>query len=222
MSTTAKLLIPIGLGIAAAVVNWLAVSRQTDPVFFTVAKEDLAAGAYLLPRTVEKKPLPSQYRDLKNTAVLFEEFGAVENSRVQRPLKKGDLIFYADCARDQHHLTLRPGESAVPMSLAGIPMEPGVIRVGNMIEFLIPVKTDDGDVDEWVGPFRVISVGTDFTPRQEKESGRGNSEKITVAVPTAPSNVGDTASEYEKLEVFLARQRDPVPAMLKLVRLHGG
>src|SRR5581483_7536119 len=87
---------------------------------------------------------------------------------VTRDMTLGDIVFWRDCQSTRGELS----EAAVPVSLDGVDLVPGLLRVGNQISFVMaappappagppapPGSPGQGRLFEEVGPFRIVSVG---------------------------------------------------------------
>jgi len=230
-----KLLVPLLLAVAAGVLNYAALSRRegaTGSETFLQAAEDVAAGAPIGEGAV--RPLPISGTDeelaaLRAAAVPEAERATVVGNPAPRPLKKGDLILWRDTVPPPRDLEAGPGEKVLPVSLEGVTVEPGLLKVGREIGFLVDPGATAEDprsrpAPEYVGPFRLLSVGAVVSPDAYAPAGggpgrAGDRRVVSVAVKLDAENRLDARSGRLVAALSSADRRrivavllDPAPA----------
>jgi len=156
-----RLLVPIGIGLAAGLLNWMALSAEVARFDYVRLKTDVRAGELLEDGLFESIECNA---DWKTTAIPYARRGILYGLAVPRDLKQGDLLLWRD-VRSSGNLDLKAGETALNLSLDGIPFEPGLIRIGSHLGFAIGSRPDEEgnrifpDNFELLGPFRIVSVG---------------------------------------------------------------
>ena len=214
MSNTLKLLIPVGLGIVAAIINFIVLSSSTAEVTFAVASEDIPIGASFDGK-VDKVGIPKNNASgllEKKVAIQYKNSGVLRGQKAStRELKKGDLILYSDFdIRDNNSIDYRKNnEVARTIQLDGNQIFAS--NIGDRIWFEIPkysrVTTDSNDVNvfrmegipEKIGPYRIIGIGSQVASQSDGYSFNGDS--VTVAYERNPSQ--SEALQIKKLNEFV-------------------
>src|SRR5262245_2799656 len=135
MSYTVKILIPLGLGVVAAILNLMVLRGATQPVEFVQVTQDIDFGKPFTSDVLAKLQLPSQFSHLKATAVPYSDMGILIDQPAQRKLVKGDIVFLRDIAVLKDRMELRDDESAFPVSLNGIEVPAVVLQIGKELDF---------------------------------------------------------------------------------------
>ncbi len=162
MSHSIKLLIPVGLGIVAAGINWFAVKRMTEPVYFVQVTTEVAEGTVFTKDNLGAAELPAHYADLKDTAFPYAEdegVGVLLGKRATRHYRKGDLVFRRDRAEPGPLGSLKADEEVHVVSMGNVDTVPQFMRIGGEISFRFQAAGQPDDA-EWVGPFKLRSVGS--------------------------------------------------------------
>ena len=212
MKYLTKLLIPIGLGVLAFVLNWLAVQPQLGREFVTV-NQDVALDKELTESQFAKfKIVGEDFDRLKQTLVPWEERAALVGLPVRRELIKGDFIFWQDVRYVSADFLPAADEVPLHISLEGVDYEPSLLKVGNLVGIVVPVSpkvegAGDGTTSaaainaelnaqfEELGPFRVLSVGERTLQKpgetDSAERRKGNERIVTLAIklPTAEAEM---------------------------------
>ena len=202
MSYGVKLLIPIGLGVMAALFNWLSLASQTQLVDFTMVSRDIPAGSVLSEKDLEKLGIPAnQSKGLKKTAVPYDERAALIGEKVLRGMEKNDLVFWQDTLVRGEVIEWEPGEAfgvVVPLNNVKVPP----LHVGDKVNFRVPVKDEATGKDEMrdLGPFRLIMVGQKRRSDRSVTIGIENIEQVTVAFPK------EKQTHHIQLQEFLDRR----------------
>jgi hypothetical protein len=208
MKSFARFLIPVGLGVFAFVLHWLAVKAQLGNDF-VVIKTSVKADEVLAEAKLEKfRVVADDFDRLKRTLVPWEERTAIYGLPVRRALEKGDLVFWQDVQYITSDFLLGDREIPLHLSLDGVDYEPSLLRVGNQIGLIVPIATantnnrpgnppalDLNTRFEELGPFRILSVGqrTISAPGEDGPAqARGDAHLVTLAVPV---DAGDSSSQ---------------------------
>jgi len=228
MKKLSQFLIPLGLGMAAFVFNWMAVQPQLGRDFVVVSS------AVAIDKPLEESALSpfkivgEDFSRLKQTLVPWEERASLLGLPVQRPLQAGDFVFWQDVRYVAADFLTGPDEIPLHVSLAGVDYEPSLLKVGNQVGLIVPVMnipgatpgatpTDPTTSDassfgrsaptqyEELGPFRILSIGlrTEAAPNQADvlESPRGNVRILTLAVKTDAPRTESTAATSRALPI---------------------
>ncbi len=218
MSYTVKILIPIGLGIVAAILNLVVLNGRTKPVSFIKVNRDIKYGEPIEGSVLEELQLPAEFSHLKDTAVPFEDLGVLIAQPAQRDLTKGDIVFLRDIAIRGERIDLRSGETAFPLTLRDVEIPSVILQIGNELEFKVkPSGANNANAEPiWVGPFRLLSVGDKVSNDENSKTG-STSPTITVAFD---SRATGKRQEHQKLLEQAADQLRGEDRMLLNVQLH--
>ena len=143
MKSLLKLAIPIGLGILATVLNFMAGASNQKLVYFLAANSDIPAGTIITDQHVKQVGIPAnQVGSLKGTAVPYSEKAVLFGRPCPRALKENDLIFYRDVSPSDPEMDLRDNEVAIHLSLEGFITTslPSILNIGDEIDFLVPKR----------------------------------------------------------------------------------
>ena len=226
MSNLLKLLIPIALGTAAAIVNFIVLSGATHEVRFVVASEDIPAGA-LFDGKVEEIAIPKNHATgllEKRTGVRYKDVGVLRGQRSAfRTLKKGDIVLYSDFdIGDSGSVDFRRNdEVARTIQLDGNQIY--AANIGDWIWLEIPkysrVATNpQGDfrfdkVPEKIGPYRIIGIGSQIEAQSEGYT--FNADSVTVAYGRNPKP--KEIDRIKKLNDFVTDREFDVSNNLKVL-----
>jgi hypothetical protein len=201
-----KLGIPIVLGLAAGALNYWVLSGQQKTGAFVVVKDAVKAGDRLEEDNLDKVVLPGEPGSLATTAVPYADRSILYGRPALRNLAKNDLILYRDVTPSSGDLVAGKDEEALPVSLDGLHVDPKLIQVGDQIGFLVanPPPADSAKPKageqpkpvepEYVGPFRVLSVGSVVNRRPGDGAPTGGDMKtITIALKLQGNSIKDDA-----------------------------
>ncbi len=205
MSYSIKLLVPIGLGLLAAAINWGTLYSGTRPVNFVQVSKPLRVGDIFRGDVLASVALPATYSKLDRTAVLWEDRGILSGQIVQRDLEPGDIVFLRDTSIDGAQLRLREGETAFLVSLHGVNPSPALLRVEHLVRFRIPA-VEEHPQPEWVGPFRLVSVGSTLTDGIDRKSGNQSIDQVTIAFPPEATRSPQEKRDCELMQKFCDMQ----------------
>ena len=225
MKTLTKLLIPIGLGVLAFGLNWMAVQPQMGRDFVTV-NQDVALDKELTESQLAQfKIVGQEFDHLKQTLVPWEERAALLGLPVRRDLKKGDVVLWQDVRYVSADFLPAADEVPLHISLEGVDYEPSLLKVGNQVGIVVPVSpkvqaTGDGTISaavlsaelnaqfEELGPFRILSIGERTLQKpgesDSAERRKGDENKVTLAIKLP-------AADVEKYAAGAATGSRPVP-----------
>lgn len=194
MSHSVKLLIAIGLAVLAAIMNFAAVSSSTKPVKFVSLNEARRAGETITTDVMSAVDVPAQYADdLKQSIVPWNEMAILSGKRLSRDVEAGELLLWEDAPVRGPRYDLREGETAVFINVSDSSVS--TVTVGESISFRFPGE-DSEQTMQWVGPFRVVTVG-DKRVRGESED---RVTELSVAMPEVT-----TDARFELLQTYIDR-----------------
>ncbi len=204
MNYLIKLLIPLALGIVAAVINWSVLSSGTQPVYYVTVKKSLNVGDRFELELASPLGLPPSFRDLSTTIVPYRDRGVLSGRVVRRRIEAGDPIFFADTDLGGEWLTLGPSEELFPVELGKLSVDPALLRIGNQIRFRVPpVSNEEGP--QWVGPFRIVAVGSKINNNFSDEKSMSYvAGKLEVGIAY---NMERDGEQLKRLEAFCDQQR---------------
>ena len=194
MSHTVKLLAAIGLGVLAAILNFAVISQRTNPVPFAVLKEPISGGTTITTDMISSVDVPAQFAEaLSKSVIPMEDMAVLSGKIATQDIESGVLILWDRIPTGGPQYDLRDGETALFIDVSSSPV--ASIAVGEQISFRIPTP-DQEDRLEWVGPFRVVTVGDNRIPGDRND--RVN--EISIAMP---ENASDP--RFEKLQSYIDR-----------------
>src|SRR5438552_841396 len=115
-----RILIPIGLAVAAGALYFLALSRTGPALELVVAKEEIKPGTLLMDDLFDRVAVWADRNIIWKSAVPYEHRGvALLGRRIRREVKPGEVIFFVDVREEASGMTLplRPGEVALLVPL---------------------------------------------------------------------------------------------------------
>lgn len=205
MKNLGNLLIPLGVGTLAFVLNWMAVQPQLGRDFVTVNEDAPLDKPLDESQLTPFKIVGSDFDTLRKTLVPWEERAAVLGLPVRRDLRNGDFVFWQDVRYLSADFLPGPDEIALHVSLEGVDYEPSLLKVGNQIGLVVPLTAQQSEASlsnpatvpvelssrfEEVGPFRILSVGGRTLEQpgetEQEDRDRGNTNFVTLAVKLDP------------------------------------
>ncbi len=215
---TVRLLFRLGLPAACAVlaafINFGAVRSSVKTTSCTVITRRVGPGEPLDLSLLGQMAIPGDSIHLKATFVPSEEREVILGTVAQRELHPGDLLMWRDVKRPTVGIEAAPDEFVLPIDLTGVAVETSMLFAGDIVSFWIappsinprralPATGIDPDY-QMIGPFRVLSVGSDTSRNPEVVGsqgsrgggphGRGNERVISVAVKLSPDGRFDVPS----------------------------
>ena len=191
-----RLALPVGFGVAAAVLNILTIAARIKPEPFVAVKRSVLAGDTFAPEDLVQVELSGDLKALRQAAIPWTQRANLYYRIVPRDLIEGDIVLWRDATALIEELP-QAGEDRLPITLSNIPSVPSLILVGQQIGFWIG-QADDGEGPrgasgnaaggEYVGPFRVLAVGERAAPGREGASASRTAmeQVLTLAVRLNP------------------------------------
>lgn len=209
MTPWMRMLLPVGFGIAAAVINFVVLKQLNQQTEFVSVggKVPLAQGTPFAPANLTPLPVSGNVAKLNKAWIRWEDRDTIYGRPAGRTLRKGELVLRQD-AQPVKELKPGPDEDAMVISLGTVEVEPKLLLIGEKIGFLIrqarpepapeapavnsppvsftlPKKPDPQDVDiKYLGPFRLLSVGDRLSRNvgESKKDNRGDGRTVTIAI----------------------------------------
>ena len=214
MKSLTTLLLPIGLGVAAAAMNFYSLNSVLRPVEFITVSEDLTAGHVIAEKDLAPVETPAKLsKDLKYAAPTYKNRSMLIGQRLLRDVSAGSLVFYkdTDVAEIGADVDFRsPSEAGLTVWLGKNRASSADLRVGMEVYFRVIVIAEDGTSktvgEPGLGPFRLIAVGG--------QQGLGGDEARSVSQVTVAIDLDNPKPQHRQLEQFLdawleKRAQDP-------------
>jgi hypothetical protein len=192
-----RVVLPIVLGIAAAVLNFMVLRGSTAPLELTAVRSEVKAGTELNEDMLERLSVRADQRVFKAT-VPYAERGTLLGRRVTRSLGAGEVVLYADMHKldeEDINLYLKPGESTVTVPVKSSRIAKGLER-GACVGILVarrpaggtklPVAGSAPLAHQMLGPFRLLSRGT--LTDLSRSAALGEVQMAMVAVVRMPDS----------------------------------
>ncbi len=213
MKSLLKFVLPLVLGIGAAVFNFVVLNNSVKEVRFIKATQEIKAGDTFSLDNVELLEVLDQHAaSLKEAAVRFRDKALLRGQTATRNLAPGDVILYRDTGGLVGQIYDFRGDdiAALPVSLDGITTPPRM-NVGDLVQLKIPPKLGDApDATRWIGPFRLLSVGSEISNTAEV----GESRRISIAY-----DIKNNKRAIDELEAFIDRSYSGEEAELIGIKL---
>jgi|SRR5579872_1222534 len=215
MNHAIKLAIPIGLGVVAGALNFVAV-RPDPQTSYVTAKTAIAAGSALGNDSSDfgKTGVPD---DVKIPGAVRSEDVAVFFGRISpRDVEPGELLFFSDISTAPAGLKLELGQVAVNISLEDVRFESHLLKVGRRVGFAVRQGALAGSAQneepageagrqesryEVLGPFTILSVGGRTSRFGDDSSQTGIASTISVACELPESSSGLSPKDSRLIEV---------------------
>ncbi|MGE0755658.1 MAG: hypothetical protein AB7F89_00070 [Pirellulaceae bacterium] len=181
MNYAIKLLIPLGFGLAAAVINWIVLTSGTREVLYVTVSQPLDVGDRFVLEYAEPLAVPATFKDLSQTIVPFADRGVLSGRVVRRRIEAGDPVFFADTDLGGKWLDLQPNEELYPVSLDQVAVDPELLRIGNQIRFRVPPIAGENE-PPWIGPFRIVAVGSKINNNFSEDRSIGSAGSLSVGI----------------------------------------
>ena len=206
MTALTKLLLPLGIGIAAAALNYWLMSRVTSPRDFVVVTQRIEAGQLFERPKLGTVRVSGDLDQFSKSALSPANLSVILNRPAPRTMEPGDVVLWRDASPPPQELAPGDGEHAMPISLQGVDIVPELLLVGQYVGFFVAVAPEGAvvspgqepaDVEiEYVGPFRVLSVGGRLsrTAEEMRSSSSSDGDKIIVAIRLGPGQTPDAST----------------------------
>lgn len=173
-------------GIIAFVLNAAYLSSRTKPLQYVAIKSTVAAGEACDKSVFTPMEVPA---DLKTAAIPYSEVATLWGRRAARDLEPGELVLRQDIVMERADMQLAPGETGLHIPVESLHLEPGLLRVGMEIGFVVPRASADASNPaavqqfEQLGPFRIVSINSDVadSPYEGDDASSARIANITVA-----------------------------------------
>lgn len=210
------------LGIAAYIANYAYLANREGFTGYVQANVALVKDEDVYSQENVSEVLIAHNGPLPVNAVLWEDREFLLGSLVKRDLNAGELVTISEIGGRKEDLALESGETAVVLSVEGIQVEPGLLKVGRVVGFVVPKGRVSSTLDsetgtapsryEQLGPYRVVSV--DDIIRVESES--GVDDEVTTGLSTISIAVklnSDGAFDEEVSRLIEAQRRQTIEAI---------
>ena len=211
----------IGLGLLSAFLMNKAVQQRMDQldaeanrglemVEVVVANRDLEKGDVLVADAVASRQVPKQY--VHASAVVPASFSQVENTRLQVPLKRGEVVLPAHIdglGQRVFSTILKKGMRALTFEVDEISSTAGMLRPGDRVDLIYSVKpSDPGASSERVlfpllSNVSILATGQSVT----KQDNQGTERRFT--------NVTLEVSPFDANRILLAKSTGDLTAVLR-------
>jgi hypothetical protein len=198
-----KLLLPVGLGLAAFAINMMGFGSNAGPapVKLAAAATDIKEGEIVTAKMVDSVSAPGGSAVAKSAVPYAERGVVVIGQAARRKITKGEMLLFDDFRLQSTELqdsALAPGEVEVHLSLENIKCPSNLLQPNAQIGFVVvnraPVEGLEGMLKSnkpprILGPFRVVSVGGK-TSSLDRESSHGG-QPLTIGVAVKPGPTGN-------------------------------
>ncbi len=106
MSHISKLMIALGLALAAAMTNLTWLKAQTKPALFVSVGEEIASGQPITEASLVPIPVPGEANGLRSTFIPWEDRATILEYPAPRNYSAGDLIFRQDIRPQSERLEI--------------------------------------------------------------------------------------------------------------------
>jgi hypothetical protein len=217
------LILALGMGIAAAMLNWAYLNseaRRVTMVDFIGVKPGvtIGRGERLVDENLVPVPVPlSQADTLRDFAIQFKDRNTVVTKNVTRTIVGGSLLLEDDLRPPPPELTLKKEEVALFIPVDTRSFVPSLVKPGDMVWFLVvsdgaptpaagvaaPTPAAGSPVPpsgtEAIGPFRVLSLGNRLGSADAmKASGIPQTQENVMTIP-GELTAGKLEPKAEKL-----------------------
>lgn len=202
-----KLFLPIGLAAAAFAGNRAyLMGQKQESVTYVIVTEQLLANGTTTFAEENLSPIEISVTGANGLpAVPWESRAILYGAEVKRDFEAGDLVLLNDIGVETPDLELNEGEIALVIPLEGIDVEPGLLKVGASIGFIVdrPVDAEENPIATTtpavvakvqLGPFRIVSVGTEIEGYSGASRNSGRVSTISVATTLVEDNELDATA----------------------------
>jgi hypothetical protein len=200
-----KLLLPIGLGLAAFAVSYMTSGTTTGPtsVKLAAAAADIKAGQVISEEMVTSVSAPGGSAVGKSAVPYAERGVLLVGQTAKRSVPKGEMLLFEDVSTDSPELSasdLLPGEVAVQVPLGDIKCPAGLLQLNAQIGFVVVNRPPAPGLESLspfkgnqpprlLGPFRIVNIGG-RTNALAKEARDTSNPAMTIGVAAKPAADG--------------------------------
>lgn len=202
--------LPIGVGLAAGVMNWLAVQSKLQPVAFVAVNRAVPRGEAIHAGDLVKVAVAGDTRQLLRGALSWEERSTAYGALASRELHSGDLLLLAD-TRPSSQVKPIEGERVFSLSTPNetplshvfadqwVSIQLGKDRHAARLEADGKAPKRGVATRNTLGPYRVTSVGGDELPSLVGEATREREDKQTLSILARVDPSGAPDQETQRL-----------------------
>jgi hypothetical protein len=188
-----RILIPLGLGLVAALANFLAVRSKTAAIEIVAVTRDVKAGHELTDADLVAVAVRADSA-IEVSAVRYDRRGELLGRKVNRALRAREVLFATDTVRrvgDDVQTNLRPGEVTRTLLVKAGCVAPN-LQVGDQVGLLLrggALSTGGSDL-RLVGPYRLVGVSEKDVQEQRT---------VVLALPVTAGQLGPDARPLDQL-----------------------
>lgn len=227
MKSLLKFAIPLVLAIGAAVGNqaYLASKLTTEGFVAVTAPLKASDGGRFEEENLKEVRIHVSEGGTLN-AVRYADRAILFGAPIRRDFQEGDIVLLSDIRGTKSDLSLQDDEVALQVSLAGVEVEPSLLRVGRQIGFVVyetdAASSTTGPMRQVeLGPFRLVSVGddTEVETAGDDKSRTTRVNTISVAakvggdhvIPDEQGRLVNAAKSKQILAVTLRKYQQSTP-----------
>jgi hypothetical protein len=175
-----RIAIPAALGLFAALANFMALRSASASVEIVVTSADLQPGDVVTPEHLTRTRVQAK-GPFEVAAVRFADHGVLLGRKVNRSLKKGEVLFYRDVEDEAERIrsNLRRDEITRTVEAPAAIIAPG-LRVGDEVVFVFEdtrpaAKGAENTGTRLLGPYRLVGL-------QKKAGSTRSAYQVVVAI----------------------------------------
>jgi hypothetical protein len=221
--TALRVILPVVLGILAAVLNFMVLRGSTAPLEVTVVRSNLLVDTVLTEDMLERLQVRADATIFKS-APPYSERGLLLGRRLKRALEAGEILLYADLENlDETNVRpyLKPGETTLTIPASSSRIAPG-LRRGDSIGVIV-TRMDEAShaknspatpTARILGPFRLLRLGpVSNTNRMPGEEGM---RQVIVAVASGKDGKLDPAAAAVQEAIIVSQSSNNRAASLSV------
>jgi hypothetical protein len=226
-----RLIVPLIVGIVAAVLHFVVVSRKIPEEKFVRVTKAVRAGQKISPEALESFTImvagEEDLAQIKKSILPWKYKASAFNVTAPRDFNAGDPVLWRDAQASQAGLN----ENALPISLMSTTVPLELLRVGQ--EVMFNVKTDAfistnpalsrPATFESIGPFRLLSIDDEVEIKFEKDQTTTRTRDRTVCVAVTTDKEGQFVDPKVKklLETQSVTMQTGQPKIINVTILKG-
>jgi len=205
MNNLIRVVIPLLLGLAAGIVNFVVVRGLATPKELVAAASELKAGAEITNvndgNQLVKFTVRTEHKELFKSAVPWERRGDLLHGRLTRDVTSGEAVLFTDVraeGTDNIQSQLKPDEQSYTFRVLQSRIVTG-LKIGDSVLIVNYDEGTDSEIRKPIGPYRVVGMTSSTVGSSSADEFR----KISVAVPR--SNDSELKKLFSQLESANAR-----------------